>query len=315
MVERLETLRRQRADAERRLDEVRERAQRAELDEAEVRLRLETAVETVRRDLECEPEQAVAAECPELPAGTSPPARARELERELRLMGPINPLALEESRALPERHTFLEAQLDDVKPTGASCAKVIRAIDAEIVDVFAAAFADVGRQLHEAVRDAVPRRHRPAAPHRSRRPARHRHRGRGPAVGQERAQAVAAVRWRALAHRAGVPVRRVPQPAVALLPDGRGRGRARRREPAPLPRPRRRVPRRGAAADRCSHQKRTMEAADAIVRRHHAAGGSSKVVFWWLTITSCASWRNSAMRSRKRCRFTSSSAASTSSIR
>ena len=41
------------------------------------------------------------------------------------------------------------------------------------------------------------------------------------------------------AHRAGVPVRRVPQPAVALLRDGRGRGRPRRRQPPPLPRPRR----------------------------------------------------------------------------
>ena len=42
---------------------------------------------------------------------------ARELERELRLMGPINPLALSEYEALVERHEFLQQQLDDVRNT------------------------------------------------------------------------------------------------------------------------------------------------------------------------------------------------------
>jgi chromosome segregation protein len=67
----------------------------------------------------------------------------RELERELRLMGPINPLALEEHAALSERHTFLESQLDDVKNSRRELSKVIKAIDAEIIDLFAAAFVDV----------------------------------------------------------------------------------------------------------------------------------------------------------------------------
>src|SRR5690606_16620291 len=88
--------------------------------------------------------------------------------------------------------------------------------------------------------------------------------------GQERPQAVAAVRWRAVAHRARVPLRRVPQSPFALLRDGRGRGRARRREPAPVPRPHRRVPRRGAAPHR-----EPPEAHDGGRRlplwRHHAA--------------------------------------------
>ncbi|MCB1015077.1 MAG: chromosome segregation protein SMC, partial [Acidimicrobiales bacterium] len=140
---RLDTLRRERADAERRLQEARELLQRAELDEAETRLRLETHVETLRRDLDCEPERAMAAELPELPEGTTPAARARDLERDLRLMGPINPLALEEYEALQERHEFLQAQLDDVKATRRDLGKVIRAIDNEIMSVFAAAYADV----------------------------------------------------------------------------------------------------------------------------------------------------------------------------
>jgi chromosome segregation protein len=67
----------------------------------------------------------------------------RELERELRLMGPINPLALEEFEALEERHRFLESQLDDVRSTRRDLSRVIKAIDGEIVSVFASAFADV----------------------------------------------------------------------------------------------------------------------------------------------------------------------------
>ncbi|MBV8986412.1 MAG: chromosome segregation protein SMC [Acidimicrobiia bacterium] len=140
---RLDAVRAERSAAERRLEEVREKARRAELDEAEARMRLEAAVETVRREFDCEPEVAVAAECPPLPPATSAEARGRELERELRLMGPINPLALEEFTALQERHSFLEGQLDDVKSSRRELGKVIKAVDAEIVQLFAAAFADV----------------------------------------------------------------------------------------------------------------------------------------------------------------------------
>ncbi len=142
-IERLESLRRGRTDAERRLNETRERAQRAELELAEVKVRLDTVVETVRREHNMEPEAVVGALMPELPAGTNPANRARELERELRLMGPINPLALEEHAALSERHAFIESQLEDVKNSRRELAKVIKAIDTEIIDLFAAAFVDV----------------------------------------------------------------------------------------------------------------------------------------------------------------------------
>ena len=106
-------------------------------------MRLEAAVETVRREFGRKPAAAVDAPCPELPTATSAPARVRELERELRLMGPVNPLALEEFTALQERHGFLAGQLDDVKSSRRELGKVIRAVDAEIVQLFAAAFADV----------------------------------------------------------------------------------------------------------------------------------------------------------------------------
>ena len=139
----LDERRRRRAVEERGLSEQRELLQRAELEEAEVKLRIEAAVEALRRDLDCEPEAAIAADCPPLPESVHPNARIRELERELRIMGPINPLALQEFEALQERHEFLQAQLDDVKESRRELAKIIRAIDAEIVSVFAAAFADV----------------------------------------------------------------------------------------------------------------------------------------------------------------------------
>jgi chromosome segregation protein len=139
----LDGLRQERAAAERSLEEARARLQKAEIAEAEARMRLDAAVEALRHDLDTEPDVAMAAECPLLPDGVSAPARVRELERELRLMGPINPLALQEYEELSERHTFLEGQLEDIRQTRRELSKVIKAVDEEIVNVFSAAYADV----------------------------------------------------------------------------------------------------------------------------------------------------------------------------
>ena len=122
---------------------MRELLQRRDVDEAETRLRLETAVERLRTDHDVEPAVALDAPAPEVPAGTTLAGRARDLDRELRLMGPINPLALEEHDALLERHEFLQAQLEDVKASRRELNRVIRAVDQEIVSVFGDAFADV----------------------------------------------------------------------------------------------------------------------------------------------------------------------------
>jgi len=145
--DRLEALRGERATAETALEEARARLQRAEIADAEARTRLETATEALRAELDCEPDTALAAECPPLPEGVGAASRARELERELKAMGPINPLALQEFEELSERHTFLESQLDDVRQTRRELGKVIRAVDEEIVRVFAAAFADVSENF------------------------------------------------------------------------------------------------------------------------------------------------------------------------
>ena len=139
----LDEMRKKRSETERELEVVRERSRRSEVEEAEVKMRLEATVETLRRDLDVEPAVAEAAEMPELPEGITAPARTRDLERELRLMGPINPLALEEFNELQERHKFLEEQLEDVRNTRRELMRVITAVDNEIQSVFASAFADV----------------------------------------------------------------------------------------------------------------------------------------------------------------------------
>jgi chromosome segregation protein len=144
---RLDGLRTERSTAERRLEEVRAKVQKAEIADAEARLRLEAATETLRHDLDTEPDVAIAAECPPLPEGVTAGARVRELERELRIMGPINPLALQEFEELQQRHTFLEGQLEDIRQTRRELSKVIRAVDEEIVKVFSAAFADVSQNF------------------------------------------------------------------------------------------------------------------------------------------------------------------------
>ena len=74
-------------------------------------------------------------------------ARIDELERELRIMGPINPLALQEYEELQQRHGFLEAELEDVRESRKELAKVIRQVDAEIQSTFASAFADVSENF------------------------------------------------------------------------------------------------------------------------------------------------------------------------
>lgn len=143
LTERLDGQRKQRVDTETELRESQERVSRLEVDEAETRLRLESATEMARRDLDVDPDTAIEAVAPELPENVTPAARARELERDLKLMGPINPLALQEFDALTERHEFLKGQLDDIKASRRELNKVIKAIDEEIVTVFASAYADV----------------------------------------------------------------------------------------------------------------------------------------------------------------------------
>jgi chromosome segregation protein len=144
---RLDTLRAERGELEQQLGVLREQMSRVEIEEAETRMRLEAAVEKLRGEFDCEPAAALDAPAPDVPDGTTLAGRARELERELRVMGPVNPLALQEFDELRERHDFLQAQLEDVRESRKELTRVIRAVDREIVAVFEAAFADVSRHF------------------------------------------------------------------------------------------------------------------------------------------------------------------------
>ncbi|HEV7211272.1 MAG TPA: chromosome segregation protein SMC [Blastococcus sp.] len=73
--------------------------------------------------------------------------RAAKAERDLATLGKVNPLALEEFAALEERHGFLATQLEDLKSTRRDLLTVVREVDDRIHEVFAAAFADVEREF------------------------------------------------------------------------------------------------------------------------------------------------------------------------
>ncbi|MEJ7705164.1 MAG: AAA family ATPase [Geodermatophilaceae bacterium] len=73
--------------------------------------------------------------------------RAARAERDLALLGKVNPLALEEFAALEERHAFLATQLEDLKATRRDLMTVVREVDDRIHEVFAAAFADTAREF------------------------------------------------------------------------------------------------------------------------------------------------------------------------
>ncbi|MEG3596003.1 MAG: chromosome segregation protein SMC [Actinomycetota bacterium] len=143
VADRLEGLRGERSSLEKRLTEIQEISASNEIAESERRFKADSLREMLRNDLNADSDEALHAPEPTLGESVTPTARVRELESDLRRMGPINPLALQEYEALKERHDFVAEQLEDVRSGRRELNKVITAVDAEIVDVFEAAFGDV----------------------------------------------------------------------------------------------------------------------------------------------------------------------------
>jgi len=139
----LDDLRRRQADAESRYETLRGTESRHDVEEAELRTRLQTAVERLRDTHGLTPQEAVSAPLPELPDGLDPAQRVDQLAAELEIMGPVNPLALAEYDELYERHELLRGQLDDIRAARRDLNRVIRSIDGEIRTVFSSAFVDV----------------------------------------------------------------------------------------------------------------------------------------------------------------------------
>ena len=73
--------------------------------------------------------------------------RAARAERDLALLGKVNPLALEEFAALEERHAFLSTQLEDLKKTRHDLMTVVKEVDERILEVFTRAYHDVAREF------------------------------------------------------------------------------------------------------------------------------------------------------------------------
>ncbi|GGY80772.1 chromosome segregation protein SMC [Streptomyces nitrosporeus] len=73
--------------------------------------------------------------------------RLRSAERAYQQLGKVNPLALEEFSALEERHKFLSEQLEDLKKTRADLMQVIKEVDERVEQVFTEAFRDTAREF------------------------------------------------------------------------------------------------------------------------------------------------------------------------
>ncbi|MER5937345.1 chromosome segregation protein SMC [Streptomyces sp. NPDC001928] len=73
--------------------------------------------------------------------------RLKAAERAYQQLGKVNPLALEEFAALEERHKFLSEQLEDLKKTRADLLQVIKEVDERVEQVFTEAYWDTAREF------------------------------------------------------------------------------------------------------------------------------------------------------------------------
>ncbi|MCQ9342356.1 chromosome segregation protein SMC [Corynebacterium kozikiae] len=74
-------------------------------------------------------------------------ARLRQAEKDLNALGKVNPLALEEFKALEQRYEFLSTQLADVEQARRDLTDVITDVDAKILQLFTDAWHDVAAEF------------------------------------------------------------------------------------------------------------------------------------------------------------------------
>ena len=139
----LETAREKAEVAKQVLGGIREDRHAADLQRAELVHEHQGLVDRINSQLGMTPEELLAAH----PGATTSREKLVEKEdtlvRRIGLIGRINPLALEEFRALEERHAFLKDQLQDLRSSKRNLEQVVEAVDAKIEEVFTRAFADV----------------------------------------------------------------------------------------------------------------------------------------------------------------------------
>ncbi|MGW0365435.1 AAA family ATPase [Streptomyces sp. NPDC002990] len=73
--------------------------------------------------------------------------RLKAAERAYQQLGKVNPLALEEFAALEERHRFLSEQLEDLRKTRADLLRVVKEVDERVEQVFTEAYRDTAREF------------------------------------------------------------------------------------------------------------------------------------------------------------------------
>ncbi|GIH49548.1 condensin subunit Smc [Microbispora rosea] len=138
------------------LDSLVNRVHGSEMARTERRLRLEQMEQRALEEYGIELEPLIAEYGPSVPVPGDPPVpyvreeqqnRARTAERQMTQLGKVNPLALEEFAALEERHAFLTSQLEDLKKTRRDLLLVVKEVDDRVEQVFAAAYEDVAREF------------------------------------------------------------------------------------------------------------------------------------------------------------------------
>ena len=144
---RLEGDRRARAALAASVAEVGEELLGAQRAEDELRLRIESVIETLRSRHDCDEIRATRTARPDLAPGVTVPQRIRELERLLRGIGPVNPLAVREHDILRERHDQLAAQISDVRGARRDLTKLVRSVDSEILEAFSRCYREVAESF------------------------------------------------------------------------------------------------------------------------------------------------------------------------
>ena len=145
------------------LDTVVNTAHGTEIARAEHRLRLQQLAEHALEEFGVEADALVAEYGPEVPVPVigdeaalpsrferaAAERRAADAQRQLDRLGKVNPLALEEYEALTERHKFLATQLDDLRKTRRDLLTVVKEVDDRVQEVFASAYADTAREFEQ----------------------------------------------------------------------------------------------------------------------------------------------------------------------
>lgn len=146
--ETLGRVRADRAEAVRRAERAHARLHAAELDESRAKVRLDEAEAKAEEQLGVSADELVDRHAPGPDFDREEEAsRLRGAQRRLTALGKVNPLALEEYRALEERHGFLSRQLADVEKARADLEGVIRDVDGTIQRLFEEAWRDVEREF------------------------------------------------------------------------------------------------------------------------------------------------------------------------